>query len=591
MNPETLITLAVIKAIKTLYAQDIDEEMVKLEPTNSDFKGDFTLLIFPFVKISKVSPEDTAKVIAQQILQQSESIADFNVVKGFLNLTLKTDFWLNYLNQIRIENYGQASKKPKEKIIIEYSSPNTNKPIHLGHIRNILLGYSLHKLLTYYGYDNVKVNLINDRGIHICKSMYAYKIFGNEATPDSTGIKGDHFVGNFYVKFNEIYQEEVRELIQKGAKEEDAKKNAPSILAAQIMLQKWEESDKDTIALWNKLNDWVYDGFKATYEKLGVSFDKYYYESNTYLLGKKMVEEGLNKNIFYKKPDKSIWIDLTADKLDQKLVQRSDGTSVYITQDLGTADLKYQEFGADKSIIVVGNEQDYHFKVLFKILEKLERPYAKGCYHLSYGMVDLPSGKMKSREGTVVDADELMAELIEAAKQKTDALGKTDGMTDAERESLHYKIGMAALKYYILKVDATKRMLFNPEESIDLQGDTGPFIQYSYARIKSILRQYNGKIEYFDTTIALQTTELELIKHIAHFSNIIQKAVNQYSPSLVANYAYSLAKIFNKLYAEVSFLKENDTKIKQNRITLIHYTATLLQTSMHILGIEMPEKM
>lgn len=589
MQVEQFIGNEVQKAIKQLFDTDVELNQIKIELTNPDFEGDFTILVFPFARYSKLSPEKTGESIGDFMLKNNESFTKYNVVKGFLNLSLSDEYWLTWLKDLALEQIGKASQKPTEKVIVEYSSPNTNKPLHLGHIRNNLLGYSLYQLLDFYGYDVTKVNLVNDRGIHICKSMLAYQKDGNGETPESSGLKGDHLIGKYYVAFDKAYKEQIAELIAKGLTEDEAKKEAPLIKEAQQMLQQWEAGDTETIALWEKLNGWVYEGFNQTYEKLGVSFDKYYYESNTYLLGKDVVNEGLEKSIFYKKEDGSVWIDLEKEKLDHKLVLRGDGTSVYITQDIGTADLKYSDFKCDKSIIVVGNEQDYHFKVLFSILNKLERPYAAGNYHLSYGMVDLPSGKMKSREGTVVDADDLMDEMIAAAKEKTDALGKTEGMPEAEVQQLHKDVGMAALKYFILKVDPIKRMLFDPKESIDLQGDTGPFIQYSYTRLRSILRQGDGST--VTATSELHATERNLIIQLNQFGNNIKKAVDQYSPAVVANYIYDLARSFNKLYAEVPLLKETDPAKRQNRICLCETAAHVLKAGLQILGINAPERM
>lgn len=589
MQVEQFIANEVQKAIQHLFEANIEINQIKIEQTNPDFEGDFTVLVFPFVRFSKSSPEQTAELLGKQVITNNSIFTQYNVVKGFLNLSLSNEFWLTWLKDLDLKEFGKPTEKPNEKVVVEYSSPNTNKPLHLGHIRNIILGHSVSNLLGFYGYDVKKVNLINDRGIHICKSMLAYQKFGNGETPETSGLKGDHLIGKYYVAFDKAYKIEINELISKGISEDDAKKQAPLIIEAQQMLQKWEDGDAKTIALWKKLNGWVYDGFEVSYKNLGVSFDKFYYESETYLLGKEMVEEGLSKNVFYKKEDGSVWIDLEKEKLDQKLLLRSNGTSVYITQDMGTADLKYKDFACDKSLIVVGNEQDYHFKVLFSILNKLDRPYAAGCYHLSYGMVDLPSGKMKSREGTVVDADDLMAEMIAAAKEKTDALGKTDGMPEDEVQKLHYSIGMAALKYFILKVDPIKRMLFDPQESIDLQGDTGPFIQYSYTRIQSILRQTQPA--FVDSTIELHPTERNLIIKLNQFGNEVEKAVKTYSPAVIANYIYDVAKSFNKLYAEVPLLKESDMAKRENRLAICNTTAFVLKTGLHILGINTPDRM
>ena len=589
MKTENLLAKAVIGALSNLYQTESSLEQVKIELTNADFEGDFTVLVFPFARFSKKSPEQTGEEIGAKLVQENEWIESHNVVKGFLNLKFTDSFWLNWLKEVELKKLGKAEGKPKEKIVVEYSSPNTNKPLHLGHIRNNLLGYSVCQLLSFYGYDVTKVNLVNDRGIHICKSMLAYQMWGNNETPESAGLKGDHLIGKYYVLFDKAYKEEIVQLESQGKDKETAKKEAPLILEAQAMLKKWEEGDNETVELWERLNSWVYQGFDETYKKLGVSFDKFYYESDTYLLGKDIVKEGLEKNLFYQKEDGSAWINLEKEKLDHKLLQRGDGTSVYITQDMGTADLKYQDFKFNKSIYVVGNEQDYHFKVLFKILEKMDRPYAAGNYHLSYGMVDLPSGKMKSREGTVVDADDLMGEMIAAAKEKTEALGKTDGMNEKELSQLHYDIGMSALKYFILKVDPVKRMLFDPKESIDLQGDTGPFIQYSYTRMRSILRQAkSGKV---NTENTLAASERNMILLLSQFGIAIEKGVQNYSPAAVANYIYDLARSFNKLYAEVPLLKEEDEGKRSNRIAICDITAHVLKEGLGILGINAPERM
>ena len=589
MKIENTLKEAVSRGLESLYGSQIDINQLKVELTNSDFDGDFTVLVFPFTRLSKQSPEATGESLGTFLIDEYEWIAQFNVVKGFLNLSLSDTFWLNWLKETEISKLGKAENPPQEKIVVEYSSPNTNKPLHLGHIRNNLLGFSVCQLLAFYGYDVSKVNLINDRGIHICKSMLAYQKFGKEETPESSGIKGDHLIGKYYVAFDKAYKEEVAHLVLNGMDEELAKKEAPLLKEAQLMLQKWEAKDDEVLALWEKLNNWVYQGFEATYEKLGVTFDKYYYESDTYLLGKDIVKEGLAANLFYQKEDGSVWINLEKEKLDHKLLQRGDGTSVYMTQDMGTADLKYKDFKFDKSVYVVGNEQDYHFKVLFKIMEKMGRSYAAGNYHLSYGMVDLPSGKMKSREGTVVDADDLMDEMILAAKEKTDALGKTDGMSEKELKQLHYDVGMAALKYFILKVDPVKRMLFDPQESIDLQGDTGPFIQYSYTRIKSVLRQ--SKLGKINVNSSLESSERHLLLQLSQFGNTIEKGVQNYSPAIIANYIYELARSFNRLYAEVPLLKEENPDKQSNRIAICFATAHVLKQGLGILGINAPERM
>jgi arginyl-tRNA synthetase len=477
--------------------------------------------------------------------------------------------------------------------MVEYSSPNTNKPLHLGHVRNNLLGYSVSELLKADGYDVIKVNLVNDRGIHICKSMLAWQNWGNGETPESSGIKGDHLVGKYYVVFDKEYKKEIEALVAEGQTEEEAKKNAPLIKAAQQMLLKWEQGDADVVGLWEKMNGWVYAGFDVTYKKLGVDFDKYYYESNTYLLGKDTVEEGLAKGVFFKKEDGSVWIDLTADGLDQKLVLRADGTSVYITQDLGTAQMKYDDFGMDKSIYVVGNEQDYHFKVLFLILEKLGKSWAKGLYHLSYGMVDLPSGKMKSREGTVVDADDLVNEMVATARQKTEELGKTNDFSEADKDDLYTTIGLGALKYFLLKVEPKKRLLFDPAESIDFQGNTGPFIQYTHARIKSLLSRADYQYAVADySNIKLTPTELEMVMLLAKYPTEISEAAKAYSPAFIANYLYEVAKLFNKFYHEVPpIIKEEAAAVKQHRLNICKIAADVIKSGMGILGIKVPERM
>ncbi|RZK55822.1 MAG: arginine--tRNA ligase, partial [Pedobacter sp.] len=506
------ITTATIDAVKELYNQSIEESVLNIQETRKEFEGQVTIVVFPITKISKQSPEQTATAIGDYLVANVAEVTAFNVVKGFLNLSIADSYWLNlFNNELLSDDFGKAKSNGK-KVMVEYSSPNTNKPLHLGHVRNNLLGYAVAELLKADGYEVFKVNLVNDRGIHICKSMLAWEKWGNGETPESSGLKGDHLVGKYYVIFDKEYKKEIDALKAEGQTEDEAKRNAPLIKEAQQMLLAWEAGDEAVISLWGKMNGWVYDGFAVSYKNLGVDFDKYYYESNTYLLGKDTVEEGLAKGVFFKKEDGSVWIDLTADGLDQKLVLRADGTSVYITQDLGTAQMKYDDFGMDQSIYVVGNEQDYHFKVLFLILEKLGKSWAKGLHHLSYGMVDLPSGKMKSREGTVVDADDLVAEMIETAKQKTEALGKTNDFAEADKAELYYNIGLGALKYFLLKVEPKKRLLFDPNESIDFQGNTGPFIQYTYARIKSLLAKANHKLIVGgeQLTVDLSATELEM---------------------------------------------------------------------------------
>ncbi|MCJ0743425.1 arginine--tRNA ligase [Pedobacter montanisoli] len=587
------IITATQDAVKHLYNQDIDETVINLQETRKEFEGQVTIVVFPLVRFSKKSPEQTADDLGKFLQENVKEVEGFNVVKGFLNLSIAQSYWINLFNNQLLADDFLSVKLNGQKVMVEYSSPNTNKPLHLGHIRNNLLGYAVSELLKADGYDVVKVNLVNDRGIHICKSMLAWQKWGNGETPQSTGLKGDHLVGKYYVVFDKEYKKEIEALVAAGNTEEEAKKNAPLIKEAQQMLLKWEQGDEEVVQLWKKMNGWVYEGFDVTYKKLGVDFDKYYYESNTYLLGKDIVEEGLSKDVFFKKEDGSVWIDLTADGLDQKLVLRADGTSVYITQDLGTAQMKYDDFHMDKSIYVVGNEQDYHFKVLFLILDKLGKSWAKGLHHLSYGMVDLPSGKMKSREGTVVDADDLIAEMVETAKQKTEELGKTNDFSDTEKETLYSTIGLGALKYFLLKVEPKKRLLFNPAESIDFQGNTGPFIQYTHARIKSLLSRADYQFSIDKTAITqLSDTELELIMLLAKYPHELAEAAKAYSPAYMANYLYEVAKLFNKFYHEVPpIIKEENAQVKQYRLNICKLTADVIKRGTQILGIEVPERM
>ncbi len=593
MNIEQHIVTKTVEAVKNLYSQDLPEAQVNLQDTRSEFEGQITLVVFPVVRFSKKSPEVTATELGEYLQANVNEITGFNVVKGFLNLSVASAYWVDLFNTtILTPDFGKIPANGK-KVMVEYSSPNTNKPLHLGHVRNNLLGYSVSELLKANGSEVYKVNLVNDRGIHICKSMLAWQKWGNGETPESAGIKGDHLVGKYYVIFDKEYKKEIEALKQEGQTEDEAKKNAPLIKAAQAMLLAWEAGDEEVISLWKTMNTWVYDGFEVTYKNLGVDFDKFYYESNTYLLGKDTVEEGLASGVFYKKEDGSVWIDLTADGLDQKLVLRADGTSVYITQDLGTAQMKQDDFELDESIYVVGNEQDYHFKVLFLILEKLGKSWAKGLYHLSYGMVDLPSGKMKSREGTVVDADDLIAEMVATAKEKTEALGKVDRFSEEEKEQLYFNIGMGALKYFLLKVEPKKRLLFDPAESIDFQGNTGPFIQYTHARIKSLLLKADFREDQrVDNQIPLSGTELEMIILLAKYPAEIASAAKSFSPASLANYIYEVAKMFNKFYHEVPpIVKEEDQQLKQLRLNLSWVTANILKSGTRILGIEVPERM
>lgn len=593
---ELVIQKAISEAIAQLFNHQIEIAEIPLQATRKEFEGQVTFVVFPITRFSKLSPEATGERIGNYLKANYSEVKDFNVVKGFLNIVYSDSFFKNVLQNLlqQGENIGNLSAK-NETVLLEYSSPNTNKPLHLGHLRNNFLGYSLAAIMQAAGYKVVKVNLINDRGIHICKSMIAYQLLGNNETPQSSGLKGDHLVGKYYVLYEKTYKAQVAELIESGIPKEQAEKQAPILLQAQEMLRKWEENDAETVALWKKMNEWVYEGFDATYQKIGVNFDKKYYESNTYLLGKDIVQEGLEKGIFYKEADNSVWIDLTPDGLDKKLVLRGDGTSVYITQDLGTADLKYNDFQCNKSIYVVGNEQDYHFKVLFLILKKLGRPYADGLYHLSYGMVDLPSGKMKSREGTVVDADELITEMEETARQVTEKLGKTEGFSEEELKKLYEVLALGALKYFLLKVDPKKRILFNPAESIDFQGHTGSFIQYTYARIASLERKAaQTQLDYKQYSLenyALHPTEKELILHLHQFAKTIETAANEYSPAVVAQYVYDLAKIFNRFYAECSVLGENEENIRRFRVSLAATTAQVIKKAMALLGIDVPSRM
>jgi arginyl-tRNA synthetase len=582
---------AAVKAIKHLYQTDVAPAAISLQETRKEFEGQITIVTFPFTKFSRKGPEQTGNEIGEYLKNELKEVTAFNVIKGFLNISISDEYWISQLyNQILPDDFA-VSKPNGQKVMVEYSSPNTNKPLHLGHIRNNLLGYSVAQILSAAGYEVVKTNLVNDRGIHICKSMLAWQKFGNGETPESSGLKGDHLVGKYYVLFDKTYKTRIEELKAEGQSEEEAKKNAPFIKEAQQMLQKWEAGDQEVIDLWKTMNSWVYAGFADTYKQLGVSFDKYYYESNTYLLGKDIIDEGLQKGVFFKKQDGSVWIDLTPDGLDEKLVLRSDGTSVYITQDLGTAQLKYNDFHMDKSIYVVGNEQDYHFKVLFLILRKLGKAGANGLFHLSYGMVDLPSGKMKSREGTVVDADDLMEEMETTAKEQTEAMGKVEAFTAEEKLQLYHTIGMGALKYFLLKVDPKKRLLFDPNESVDFQGHTGPFIQYTHARIKSVLSRADYELQNKIEITELAGIERDLIILLTQFPEVINTAAAEYSPAVIANYVYELAKAYNKFYHEKSILQAEDEILKQFRLQLSASSAKVISKAMNLLGIDVPERM
>jgi arginyl-tRNA synthetase len=580
-----------IAAIAELYGMQAAEKDVALQETRKEFEGQLTIVIFPFTRFSKKSPEQTGQEIGAWLAAHTPEIERFNVIKGFLNISLKASYWLQLFHDtVARDDFGQFPPNGK-RVMVEYSSPNTNKPLHLGHIRNNLLGYAVSKLLEAVGYEVIKVNLVNDRGIHICKSMLAWQLYGNGETPESAGLKGDHLVGKYYVIFDKEYKREQQELKAAGYPEEEAKKEAFLIKRAQTMLQQWEAGDEEVMALWKKMNGWVYEGFNETYKKLGVSFDKLYYESDTYLLGKDIIDEGLEKGVFFRKDDNSVWIDLTSEGLDEKLVLRSDGTSVYITQDLGTAQLKYDDFHMNESIYVVGNEQDYHFKVLFLILEKLGKDWAKGLYHLSYGMVDLPSGKMKSREGTVVDADDLIEDMKQTARQRTQDLGKVEEFSDLEKDELYSMIGMGALKYFLLKVEPKKRLLFDPAESIDFQGHTGPFIQYTHARIRSVLRKAEYvKSEHAERTGSLTPSEQELIIALNNYPLELEISAREHSPAQLSAYLYELAKLYNKFYHEAPILKA-EREVKQLRLKLSFVTAQVIKKGMLILGIEVPEKM
>ena len=588
---QELLIEKTVEAVSTLYSAAIPASQLALQETRKEFEGQITLVVFPITRFSKKSPEVTGHEIGAFLQEQIAEISGFNVIKGFLNLSFSDSYWIELLNQtILADSFGKFPQNGK-KLMVEYSSPNTNKPLHLGHIRNNLLGYSVAEILKAYGYDVIKANLVNDRGIHICKSMLAWEKFGNGETPESSGLKGDHLVGKYYVVFDKEYKKEIEALKSEGQSEDEAKKNAPLIQEAQVMLQKWEAGDEEVLNLWKTMNGWVYAGFDKTYKQLGVDFDKFYYESETYLLGKDIIQEGLEKGVFFKKDDNSVWIDLTDEGLDEKLVLRGDGTSVYITQDLGTAQLKYDEFKMNESIYVVGNEQDYHFKVLFAILKKLGKEWADGLYHLSYGMVDLPSGKMKSREGTVVDADDLMAEMIDTAKERTEELGKTEGFNEEEKVNLYQTIGMGALKYFLLKVDPKKRLLFDPNESVDFQGHTGPFVQYSHARIKSVLRKADYVPGQIKVPSTLSTFERDLIQALANYPAIIEASAKEFSPAQLANYAYDIAKLYNKFYHEETILKAEDENVKGFRLQLSASAARIISESMNLLGIQVPERM
>lgn len=592
MSLQNDLTQKVIEAVKQLY--QVDLPVVEFQPTRKDFEGDITVVVFPMLRYVKGNPAQIGTQIGEYLMENMDDVAKCNVVQGFLNIVIEDSYYLNFFNSIKDEaDFGYVKSTSNDAIMVEYSSPNTNKPLHLGHIRNNLLGYSVAEILKASGKKVYKTQIINDRGIHICKSMLAWEKFGNGETPGTSGLKGDHLVGKYYVAFDKAYKEQVAEFVAGGVEKEKAEKEAPILLEAQEMLRKWEAGNAEVVSLWKKMNSWVYEGFDITYKNLGVDFDKLYYESDTYLLGRDVVKDGLEKGVFFKKEDDSVWIDLTEDGLDEKIVLRSDGTAVYMTQDIGTAIQRVTDFpDINGMVYTVGNEQDYHFKVLFLILKKLGYTWAEQLYHLSYGMVDLPSGKMKSREGTVVDADDLIQSMEDTAEAISEELGKLEGYSDAEKRELYRTIGLGALKYYILKVDPKKRILFNPEESVDFQGNTGPFIQYTYARIQSILRKADFDVSTaLDMTLVLHEKEKELLKQVQLFPETVQLAAENYSPALIANYTYDLVKEFNSFYQQVSILGEPDEQKKKLRVLLSKKVGEVIKSAFLLLGIDVPERM
>jgi arginyl-tRNA synthetase len=592
MSLAQILSPSIQKAIQALF--DVSVDKIEFQTTRKEFEGDITMVIFPLLKLIKSNPAELGNKIGEYLVENVSEVARFNVVSGFLNIVISDEYYLDFFHKIKDNSkFGYVTPKSDEKaIMVEYSSPNTNKPLHLGHVRNNLLGYSVAEIIKASGKKVYKTQIINDRGIHICKSMLAWEKFGNGETPESSNLKGDKLVGKYYVEFDKAYKTEISQLMEAGKTEEEAKKQAPIIVEAQDMLKKWESGDEKVIALWKMMNQWVYDGFAATYTNLGVDFDKYYYESNTYLLGKDVVQVGLDKGVFEKDPDGSVWIDLTEEGLDRKIVLRSDGTAVYMTQDIGTAIQRVKDMpDVGGMVYTVGNEQDYHFKVLFLILKKLGFDWASSLYHLSYGMVDLPSGKMKSREGTVVDADDLMQDMTDTAKQISEDLGKLDGYSEEEKAALYKTIGLGALKYYILKVDPKKRILFNPEESVDFAGNTGPFIQYTYARIQSILRKADFDFSAATSMAELHEKEKELIKQIELFPEVIQNAAQNHSPALIANYTYDLVKEYNSFYQSVHILGETDLTKKTFRVQLSQKVGEVIKSAFTLLGIEVPERM
>lgn len=594
---ESILKEKIKEAVKSLYNSEVAENIIQIQETKKDFKGDFTLVVFPLLRFSKNTPEKTCNDIGYFLLNNFNAISEYNVIKGFLNLIISDSYWLDEFSRISLnKDFKSGCKVDKpEVILVEYSSPNTNKPLHLGHIRNNLLGFSLYRILSYCGHTVIKTNIVNDRGIHICKSMIAWKKFGNGETPESSGMKGDHLVGKYYVLFEKELKKQAEPFIMNGAEEENARYSAPLMQETREMLLKWEAGDEEVFDLWKMMNSWVYKGFDVTYEKLGVDFDKIYYESDTYKYGKEIVTDALSKNILFRNEDNSVWADLTSEGLDQKLLLRSDGTAVYMTQDLGTACIRHEEFGFDKSIYVVGNEQNYHFQVLKAILKKIGYKWADGLIHFSYGMVELPEGRMKSREGTIVDADDLIKEMIDTAREVSLELGKLEDYTDAEREEIFGHIGLGALKYFILKVDPRKNMTFNPVESIDFNGNTGPFIQYTYARIRSVIKkaEQNGMAEDLKLHYSgkLTAKELELIKILRKFQIVVSEAATCSSPAIIANYCYDLAKEYNQFYHDHSILANEDMEVRNFRIILSRLASEVIYSAMWLLGIEMPERM
>ena len=595
MTIEKMLTQQVLEAVKACYGVELTEKDVQLQETRKEFAGDLTVVVFPFTRYSRKSPEETAKELGEYLKQNIEEVETYNVIKGFLNVVISSAYWIEVLNDVAKEDkYGYAKEPSGKTYMIEDSSPNTNKPLHLGHIRNNFLGWSVSEIQKANGHKVIMANLVNDRGIHICKSMIAWEKFANGATPESTGIKGDHFVGDYYVRFDKEYKAQIKELMAQGKTEEEAKKEAPILLEAQEMLRKWEAGDEKVVSLWRTMNDWVLKGFDETYKMMGISFDKVYFESQTYKKGRDIVLKGLADGVLYRKDTGSVWADLTGDGLDHKLLLRDDGTSVYMTQDIGTAYDRFNEFNMDQEIYVVGNEQNYHFQVLSLVCKKLGFDWADKIKHLSYGMVELPEGKMKSREGTVVDADDLIEEMIHTARATSEELGKLDGYTKEEAEDVYRKVALGALKYFILKVDPKKTMMFNPKESIDFNGNTGPFIQYTYTRIKSVLRKAEEagvKIVPGDIHTALTEKEQNLVKLIAKLPAVVKEAGDNYSPALIGNYAYELAKEFNQFYHDYSILKEENEQVRNLRLLLAQQCSVAIQNAMGMLGIEMPERM